>query len=273
VLRTPATTSSGRPKDRFHFAYPTDASESLAIAGTTPSYGLTWTILAPSPPRSVVVAYTEPASPAADAGIDRGAQVLAVDGVDLIDGTDVDTLNAGLFPAGPGESHSFDILDAGATEPRTVVLTTAPVDVAAVQTVAVLDTDSGPVGYLHFTDHIASAEAALAAAVAELAAAGVTDLVHDMRYNSGGYLAIASELAYMIAGPTAAARGFFERIVFNDKYPTHDPVTGAPLSPMPFYDQAVGFYERFDFVAVAPSSATYPRRLFLAMKTLRRSKR
>jgi hypothetical protein len=31
--------------------------------------------------------------------------------------------------------------------------------------------------------------------------AGVSDLVLDMRYNGGGYLVVAAELAYMIAGP------------------------------------------------------------------------
>ena len=37
-------------------------------------------------------------------------------------------------------------------------------------------------------------------AINTLKAAAVTDLVLDMRYNGGGYLDIAAELAYMIAG-------------------------------------------------------------------------
>jgi hypothetical protein len=62
-----------------------------------------------------------------------------------------------------------------------------------------------------------------------------------MRYNGGGYLAIAAQLAYMIAGPTATNGKIFERETFNDKYPTTDPVTGQPLTPSAFLDHTVGF--------------------------------
>src|SRR5256885_4685464 len=53
----------------------------------------------------ILVAYTEPNSPATAASINlaRGAQVLAVDGVDLVNATDsaaINTLNAGLFQIG-----------------------------------------------------------------------------------------------------------------------------------------------------------------------------
>ena len=40
--------------------------------------------------------------------------MLKVDGVDLANGTDVDTLNNGLFPSAAG-THTLTILDAGAT--------------------------------------------------------------------------------------------------------------------------------------------------------------
>jgi len=77
--------------------------------------------------RQVVVAFTEPNSPATapSANLARGAQVLTVDGVDLVNANDsasVDKLNAGLFPPAPGVSHSFSILDLGASTPRTVTM-------------------------------------------------------------------------------------------------------------------------------------------------------
>ena len=51
-------------------------------------------------------------------------------------------------------------------------------------------------------------------------AANITDLILDIRYNGGGYLDIASELAYMIARHATTAGSTFERLVFNDKHPT-----------------------------------------------------
>ncbi len=75
----------------------------------------------------------------------------------------------------------------------------------------------------------------------QLSTAGITDLVLDIRYNGGGYLDIASELAYMIAGNARTAGKTFEKTVFNNKHTTTDPVTGDPLTPTPFHNTAVGF--------------------------------
>ena len=39
----------------------------------------------------------------------------------------------------------------------------------------------------------------------------------DLRYNGGGYLYIASQVAYMIAGATRTNGQVFERTMFNSK--------------------------------------------------------
>jgi len=46
----------------------------------------------------------------------------------------------------------------------------------------------------------------------------VTDLVVDFRYNGGGFLAIASQLGYMVAGEQTADRTF-EVNQWNDNIP------------------------------------------------------
>jgi hypothetical protein len=90
-----------------------------------------------------------------------------------------------------------------------------------------------------FNSHVATAEAALIAAVRQMQTSGVTDLVIDLRYNGGGFLDIASELAFMIAGPTATGGKTFEKSQFNDKYPNTDPVSGEALA-VPFFSTARG---------------------------------
>jgi carboxyl-terminal processing protease len=74
--------------------------------------------------------------------------------------------------------------------------------------------------------------------VGQLEIAEIDDLVLEVRYNGGGYLAIASELAYMIAGNTRTAGQTFEQLQFNDKHPNTNPVTGEPLTPEPFLSTA-----------------------------------
>ena len=244
LLRTFERTPSGNDKDRFHFTYPTAEWEDLSQSGISVGYGARIVLLSRRPPREAAVAYVEPASPASQAGLARGARILEIDGADLVNGgtqADVDTLNAGLFPAAEGESHEFVILDLGAEEPRTVTLRAIEVTSDPVQHVQVLDTDQGPVGYMLFNDFIATAERELIDAINELSAAGITDLVLDLRYNGGGYLDIASELGFMIAGPSAAQGRTFEVIEFNDKHQQFDPVTGRLLEPVPFHDTSLGF--------------------------------
>jgi hypothetical protein len=61
-------------------------------------------------------------------------------------------------------------------------------------------------------------------------------LILDVRYNGGGFLAIASEVAYMIAGAVPTAGRVFEQLQFSDKHRSINPVTGGALTPLPFFD-------------------------------------
>jgi hypothetical protein len=241
LLKTFAFTPTGAPKDRFHFTYPTDEWQALSQSGEQPGYGAAFILLAAAPPRDVVVAYIEPASPADAAGLTRGTRVLEIDGVSVVNGADVDTLNAGLYPAGAGEDHVFLVQDPDSATSRTVTMTSAIVTEDPVQAVRVIDTPTGPVGYMHFTSHIATSEAQLIAAVEQFREANVTDLLLDVRYNGGGFLDIANELAYMIAGGGAASGRVFAEIQFNDKHQTVNPVTGAALAPEYFHTTTQGF--------------------------------
>lgn len=242
LLRTMEITASGAPKDQFHFTYSSEEWDRLSESGITYGYGLELSWISAVPPRELIVAYTQPNSPAAMASIKRGAKLLKIDGVDLINAntnSDIDKLNTGLSPSTIGQAHTFTIEESGVI--RDVVLQSASVTNVPVQNVKTIDTPTGKVGYLTFNDHIAPAEQGLIDAVNQLDAAGVNDLVLDLRYNGGGYLAIASQLAYMIAGYAPTVGKKFEELQFNDKYPTKNPVTGEALVPEPFYSTSLGF--------------------------------
>ena len=236
-LRTFEASPSGPPKDKFHFTIPTAEYFQLAQSGVSAGYGATWSLLSSAPPREIVVAYTEPNSPATNLQIPlaRGARVLSVDGEDVVMGNDVDTLNAGLFPTGTGELHEFEILDLGAGTSRLVQLTSEEITSAPVQNVSFVDTPTGRIGYMLFNDHILTAENALIGAVDQLNTFGIDDLVLDIRYNGGGFLFIANQLSYMIGGPLTAGQPF-ETLQFNDKHPATNPITGEALAPTPFYN-------------------------------------
>ena len=244
VLRTNAITPSGNPRDQFHFTFDSAEYEALSQGGVSAGYGTEFAIVASRPPRQVLVVMTQPDSPAAAVGLDRGAEILRIDGVDVINdntAAGIAVLNAGLRPSALGETHTFEIRDLGATTSRTISLTSASITSTPVPMTKVISTPTGDVGYIQFNDHIATAEIQLAQAFSQLASAQVSDLVLDLRYNGGGFLAIAAQVGYMIAGPAQTGGRTFELLQFNDKHPLINPVTGRVIEPLAFLNQTVGF--------------------------------
>jgi len=242
VLKTKALTPSGAKKDRFHFTYPTADWNNLANDGSQVSYGPQWAVVSSAPPRNVVVAYIDPGAigAATDPTLLRGATVVSVDGEDLIKGSNFTTLNNGLFPVTAGESHTFGILDQGAASSRLVTLVSANVKLSPVMGVGTITPASGPglIGYILFNNHLGNSESAMIDAISTLSKAGVTDLVLDIRYNGGGFLDVASEVAYMIAGAGPTTGRTFDLTKFNSKHPTIDPVNKFPITPMPFFSSS-----------------------------------
>ncbi len=241
LLKTTAVTPSGNPKDQFHFSIPTDEWNAQSQSGASVGYGAQFGIISlVRPGRRIVVAYTDPGTPATAPGANllRGESIDAIDGNNIGD-ANIDTYLDGLYPDTAGETHTFRVTSrTGVT--RTFTMQSAVVTSTPVQNVSTIDTGTGKVGYLLFNDHIATAERGLFDAVTQLAAAGINDLVVDIRYNGGGYLDIASELAYMIAGSARTAGRTFEVLRFNNKHPLFDPITGQPLIPVPFHNRSQG---------------------------------
>lgn len=239
LMKTDALTASGNAVDQFHYTYDTEEWRQLSQSGISAGYGFSLALISRSPPRRIVVTYNEPNSPAALNNVSRGAEIIQVDGVLVEDGSAA-ALNAGLFPSALGESHSFVIRDLNAEVTRTVTLTSSEVTEQAVKNVKTLEVAGSKVGYMTFNDYLGASESLLIDAVNQFAASNIDELVIDMRYNGGGYLDIASELAYMVAGNIASGQ-VFEETIFNDKHPSFNPITGDALQPTLFRSTAAGF--------------------------------
>jgi carboxyl-terminal processing protease len=243
LLKTSATSPSGAPVDKFHFTYATSTWESLSVQGVQAGYGVTFDVVAATPPRTVVVTFVDPNASGPAATLVRGDLVQSIDGTDINtpDTAGVAVLNAGLQPATIGESHTFTVLDVGASTPRTVTLTAADVTETPVPVATTLTSNGAKVGYILFNDHIATSESELISAFTTLQQQGVSDLVLDIRYNGGGYLDIASEVAFMIAGAAQTSGHTFQLQQFNSQYPTTNPISGDPITPTLFHATSQGF--------------------------------
>ncbi|OWQ46795.1 peptidase S41 [Roseateles noduli] len=237
ALLSPALTGSGKRKDQFSFVMSTREWNALSQGGVEVGYGIEWSMKSPTPPRGLRVAFVEPGSVAERAGVRRGDTLVTADGAaaDVGDSTGVKTLNGALFPDAAGSSHRLVLTStAGATRDVSLVagnITKTPVPTSQVLTAA----DGAKVGYMVFNDHILTAEQQLITAMQNFRASNVSDLVVDLRYNGGGYLFIASELAYMIAGGTATSGKTFEQLRYNSKRSAE---TSSADSKTPFYSES-----------------------------------
>jgi carboxyl-terminal processing protease len=229
------------PDDRFSLIYPTRAWKQLSQAGISVSYGAEFAQVGAAGATAYRIAYVEPGSPAATAGLRRGDTVAAIDGQPVAS-LSADVIDAALLPSAP-VSHDFEFTRAGAGT-VSARLTAGSIAISPVPSTVILNTAQGRVGYLLFNDHVLTAENALVGAVQGLASQGIDDLVIDLRYNRGGYAFIASQLAFMVAGANRTASRIFERQQYSDKRLAE---SNGTASIMPFFsvkcvpDPARGF--------------------------------
>ncbi len=225
MMKTFETTSSGTPKDQFHFSVNTKEWEE-SQRGITFGYGLN---LAMTSDGRVFIIYVEPNSPADNAGLRRGMRILEIDGVPI-------EQVSGSASSKP-ERREFTVLRLGESQPFSVTMTSKEIITSPVLVVDILvGSNSGSrIGYMLFNDHIAPAEPDLISAVEHFDSQDIDDLVLDLRYNTGGLVYIASELAFMIAGPRATENKLFLETIYNVKHPSEPSPfhstssTGLPL--------------------------------------------
>ncbi|MBE8718268.1 S41 family peptidase [Cellvibrio polysaccharolyticus] len=228
-LVTHSLTESGSFRDNFHFSEPTEYAEAWD-AGVTYSYGMKLRYYSVIPPRAYYVAYVEPGSPAANAGIIRGTKILEINGYDLVHEESMEgimVLSDGLNPIRANAINHFTLLEPEATAPRKVTLQSADIAISPVLTTKVLENGNDRVGYIVFNSHIQKAQDQWVTAIRQLKQAGVNDVILDLRYNGGGLLSIASQVSYMLAGSNIQSEVFYEQLE-NSKKPV--------LEPFPFLD-------------------------------------
>lgn len=221
ALRTPEKVGD-KPKDQFSFVYPTEEYNQQVQAGVRLGFGAEWKIIEETPPRDIRVAFVQPGSNAAQVGMARGDRLLSVTVAGRQVPVDDDSvagkavLNQVLGPSINGQSASLQLRRADNTI-RSVTVTVSPTTSQAVLVAKVLETATTRIGYLVLNEFNAPAEAQIVAAFEQFRTQGVRDLVLDLRYNGGGYIYLASQLAYMVAGDGPTRNRVFDRLVYNDK--------------------------------------------------------
>jgi len=245
---TTATTASGRLVDRFSFVQTTESAEATRSGAPVFGYGASFARIQTNVlPRDWRVSFTQEGSNADISGFNRGARILTIDGADFLNGTsqaEIDTINGGLFPDTIGEEHVFGVRLPDGTE-QDITVTSQSITIEPVNAVEIIENGDDSVGYIHYTSFGPfTGEEQLFDAFTVLSEADVDDLVLDFRYNGGGLLALAAQIGYMAADDDSADEIFYLQ-EFNSRSPNTNPISGNPVSPIPFIPESVGFLDSF----------------------------
>lgn len=226
---TPKYTSSGAKVDRFSFLTGTYSWNKFA-QGEELGYGWLLSEQGRGVSRRIWVSYVYPDTrkdSAKQAGLQRGDEILSVDGWAINAPVPEASVDEGLYPSRP-ETHQFVVKRKGQLGTQTFTLRASTAVLPQAEHKVVLDSANVKWGYLLFNSHVKSAQEPLRAALSDFKSQKIEQLVLDLRYNSGGYLALASALAYGVAGPTKTLGKTFEKTRHNDQRSSED-------ESLPFY--------------------------------------
>ena len=195
-------------KDRY-FSYVTSIAAETAYdnSGSTAGFGIRLNV--DNAARRLWVSEAFEGAPALSAGIDRGAEILAI-GTTVGNVQSVGSLMASQGEAGiynalgtsdVGVARVFQLRDAAGT--RFVTVTKANFNIDPVSPrygVKVIADNGRKVGYINLRTFIYTAEPQLRSAFASLKAQGVDEVIVDLRYNGGGLVSVAQTLASLMGG-------------------------------------------------------------------------
>lgn len=207
-------------EDKYSIVYnPDDAS-----AGGTDllyKYGLDFSIISwPQAAGSVmgVVQIVIPGSGAEQAGFKRGDYFTRINGT-LLTSANAVQLSEEMKKAGSSRLTKASINGGTITEDTTITLQGGSVNENPVYLSTVFDAGTKKAGYIFYNAFVDRYDRNVLAAFNDFKRAGISDLVMDIRYNSGGSLAAAAMIT-VITAPGTTASGPYVRYTGNDNQGT-----------------------------------------------------
>lgn len=201
ALVAPARAQS---KDRF-FSYITSIAEENALirSGSNAGFGIRLSYDTTANRVFVLEAFEN--APGFAAGIDRGTELLTIDGrsvAALMASGGSRAVSDALGPTEAGITRTLGFRTVEGAE-RTLAITKADFSLDPISDrygVKILDDGTGPVGYLNLRTFIVEdANNQLRAAFQQFKNAGITRVILDFRYNGGGLVSVAKLLGDLLA--------------------------------------------------------------------------
>lgn len=203
-----ADLTSVQPLDEFSYLTSAVADSAFFGAGQYVGFGFSREFLASDDVRLTRVFS---GSPAEAAGFARGQRIVALDGRPIAEIEAAEGLDVALEE----QAIDFTMREVDGVTEFTVSVTQAVVTIDPVPQARLIQTPAGPpIGYLELAAFVGTAGEPLQTAFADFQAGGVTDLIIDLRYNSGGLVSTANLLGDLLGG-AVAENLTFTRTLFN----------------------------------------------------------
>ena len=192
---------SGQAVDRFSWIVDDYLELEGALQGTTNNNGVEFGLSYKSSGSQELIGwvrYIIPNSDASTKNIKRGDVFYGVNGTQLT----LSNYQALLFGSNNDYTLNLADINGGAFTPngKSVALTKTVLDENPILLNKVIVSGSHKIGYLMYNGFYANYDIQLNDAFGTLKSQGITDLVLDLRYNSGGSVQTATRLASMITG-------------------------------------------------------------------------
>lgn len=212
-----------------------------------PYHGLSWRVVKANVPRDIRVLRVEKGSPAAVAvgespKVERGEKLLKFKGIDVVNTESrdyiysINQLLQGLWKLNNGEKVNYEFSSADGSKTKKVSLTAARNVLDPIPHKRTISTSDGKVAYLAL-DSLQHdlAEKPLNEQFRKFHEEKVSDLILDLRNNSGGSVYLAAQLGYMIAGDDNTEDKVFAKLKLNYDAEAHSPSKNKiPLVPIEF---------------------------------------
>ena len=195
-------------KDHWSFVAPLQEILDLIQSGQSGGWGAGFKF---DPSDSLRIAYVYNDSPMGQDSVARGWMIRSLDG-QLVKDMSIDAINQELAK----DQVTFGFVLPNNTY-KALDITKGNVIMNTVQYSHVYDTNGEKTGYLVFSDFLEPSVADLDTTFATFKADGVSNLILDLRYNTGGLLTTADSLMSLIAGNKYDNQAYNQQ-EFNDKH-------------------------------------------------------
>ena len=185
--------------DRFSVIYSDYSVLEGVLSGNTKSNGMDYGLKYKTGSTTAIfgwVRYVIPNSDAASKNVQRGTIFYAINGTALNNNNYQDLLSNETYTINLADYDNGNITPNG----QSITLTKTAITENPVYANTVINQGSRKIGYLMYNGFYTGYESQLNAVFGQFQSQGVTDLILDLRYNSGGSIATATRLASMITG-------------------------------------------------------------------------